>query len=256
VLKTEPMTSTYPESLARFYDLIYHSVRDGVDNEFYLKEIRNTKGKILEIGTGTGRFFIEALNGGADIFGIDISPAMVKVLLKKLDIKQHHRISIQNIIDFKYNHKFELIIAPFRVIMHVLEKEDQMRALNNVYRHLKSGGRFIFDAFVPDLKMLVNRLKNLMDFEGEYEPGKKVRRIVSTRPDLIKQLINVDFLFEWEEGNEVKQDRWTSPMRYFFRYELEHLIERSYFENYKILGDFSGNELNDNSREFIVVCQK
>jgi SAM-dependent methyltransferase len=181
---------------------------------------------------------------------------MVKVLLKKLDIKQHHRISIQNIIDFKYNHKFELIIAPFRVIMHVLEKEDQMRALNNVYRHLKSGGRFIFDAFVPDLKMLINRLKNLMDFEGEYEPGKKVRRIVSTRPDLIKQLINVDFLFEWEEGNEVKQDRWTSPMRYFFRYELEHLIERSYFENYKILGDFSGNELNDNSREFIVVCQK
>jgi SAM-dependent methyltransferase len=256
MLKTESMTSTYPESLARFYDLIYHSVRDGIDNEFYLKEIRNTKGKVLEIGTGTGRFFIEALNRGADIFGIDISPAMVKVLLKKLDRNQQYRISIQNIIDFKYDHKFELIIAPFRVIMHVLEKEDQIRALNNVYRYLKSGGRFIFDAFVPDLKMLINGLKDLMDFEGEYEPGKKIRRIVSTRPEPMKQLINVDFLFEWEEGYELKQDRWTSPMRYFFRYELEHLIERSDFGNYKILGDFLGNELNENSREFIVICQK
>jgi SAM-dependent methyltransferase len=252
----ESMVHEYPEALARFYDLIYRQVRDGVDNDFYLNEIRNAKGKVLEIGTGTGRFFIDALNQGADIYGLDISPSMVNVLLKKLDRKQHHRISIQNIIDFRHNYKFDLVIAPFRVIMHVQEKEDQIRALNNVYRHLKPGGRFIFDAFVPDLKMLISGMHDLTDFEGEYEPGKKMRRIVSTRPELMNQLINVDFLIEWDEGNEVKQERWTSPMRYFFRYELEHLIERSDFGKYKILGDFLGNELNEESREFIIICQK
>ena len=250
------MAAIYPETFARFYDLIYHSIRDSADSEFYLGEILKTKGKILEIGTGTGRFFINALKQGADIYGLDISPSMANVLLKKLDKKDHYRISIQSIIDFKHDLKFDLIIAPFRVFMHLIEKKDQIRALNNVYRHLKPGGRFIFDVFVPDLRPLINGITNQIDFDGEYEPGKRIKRTVSTKPDLLNQLINIDFLLEWDEGNEVKQEHWLTPLRYFFRFELEHIIERSDFKKYKILGDFLGNGLNEKSREFIAVCQK
>lgn len=48
------MTQEYPENFARFYDLIYLNLRDGVDNGFFLNEINNSKGKVLETGTGTG----------------------------------------------------------------------------------------------------------------------------------------------------------------------------------------------------------
>jgi SAM-dependent methyltransferase len=231
-------------------------MRDSVDHEFYLKEIVHTKGKVLEIGSGTGRFFIDALNKGADIYGSDISSSMISVLLAKLDKKYHKRISNQNIIDFKYNFKFDLVIAPFRVFMHLIEKEEQLKALNNVYKHLKPGGRFIFDVFVPDLGQLLHGINNVTDFEGEYEPGKQLRRTVSTRPDLINQLINIDFFLVWDDENGNKQEHWLTPLRYYFRYELEHLLDRSDFENYKILGDFNGNELNENSKEFILICQK
>jgi len=37
---------------------------------------------------------------------------------------------------------------------------------------------------------------------------------------------------------------------------LEHLIERSRFKKYQILGDYRGNILNEGSKEFILVCQK
>src|SRR5512140_3626180 len=94
-------SAEYPEFLARFYDLIYHQMRDGVDNIFYLDMIKKTKGNALEIGVGTGRLFTEALNNGADIYGIDISPSMLKVLNSKLGNEQHERVSLQNIIDFK-----------------------------------------------------------------------------------------------------------------------------------------------------------
>jgi len=60
----------YPEFLARFYDLIYAKVRNGVDNEFYLRKIAAAKGPALEVGVGTGRIFIEALKRGADIYGV------------------------------------------------------------------------------------------------------------------------------------------------------------------------------------------
>lgn len=250
------MDVEYPEYFARFYDLIYHQIRDGVDNKFYLGEIKNTKGKVLEVGTGTGRLLIEALENGADIYGIDISPSMLDFLEAKLKAEDRNRISLQNIVDFKLNFKFDLIIAPFRVFMHLIEKENQLKALNNVYSHLRPCGKFIFDVFVPELKPLIKGLDNVTDFEGEYESGNRVRRIVSTNPDVINQIINITFRFEWNKGISNFRQEWETPMRFFFRFELEHLIERSRFKNYRISGDFSGNDLNKNSKEFIVICQK
>jgi SAM-dependent methyltransferase len=250
------MADMYPEYFARFYDLIYHQIRDGVDNKFYLGEIKNTKGKVLEVGTGTGRLLIEALENGADIYGIDISPSMLDFLKAKLNAEDQQRISLQNIVDFKLNIKFDLIIAPFRVFMHLTEKEEQLNALNNVHSHLKPGGKFIFDVFIPDLKPLIKGLDNVTDFEGEFEPGNRVKRIVSTNPDLINQIININFRFEWNKGITDFSKEWKTPMRFFFRFELEHLIERSKFSKYHIAGDFQWNELNNDSKEFVITCTK
>ncbi len=250
------MTVKYPPNFARFYDTIYHHVRDSVDIGYFLNEISMSKGKVLEVGVGTGRLFEKALESGADIYGIDISESMLAILYKKLPPEQHHRISNQNIIDFKSDSRFELIVAPFRVLMHLVDKADQIKALNNVCRHLSENGRFIFDVFVPDLMQLIKGSDNQMDFEGEYEQGKKVRRFVSTTPDLINQIIDVNFHMEWEEQSGLEHDDWQLPMRFYFRYELEHLIERSDFQGYKIYGDYCGNGLKKDSKEFVVVCNK
>lgn len=246
----------YPEYFARFYDLIYHQLRDEVDNKFYLDRIKETKGKILEIGVGTGRLFMQGLETNADIYGIDISPSMLEVLKQKLPHRQHGRISLQNVIDFKLDTKFNLIIAPFRVFMHLTEKDEQLKSLNNIYGHLNPGGKFIFDVFVPDLKPLITGLENVVDFESEYEPGKRVKRMVSTKPDLINQIINICFRLEWNDNDSHYFQEWKTPLRFFFRYELEHLVERSLFKDWKISGDFMGNELDTDSKEFIIKCQK
>jgi len=246
----------YPKSLARFYDLIYHQLRDDTDLNFFKNEAVRTNGKVLEVGVGTGRLFTNALKNETDIYGIDVSESMLNVLYDKLDRKEHYRVSLQDMIDFKFDFRFDLIVAPFRVIMHITDKSDQLKAINNVYKHLNKGGRFIFDTFIPDLKALLNGMKDVTDFEGEYEPGKKVRRIVSTTPDLLNQIINVRFLMEWDENGRKESEEWLTPMRYYFRFEMEHLVERSKFVKYKILGDYKGNGLNRDSKEFIVVCEK
>ncbi len=250
------MKNEYPRGFARFYDTIYHKMRDGADSEYFLEMIRTSKGKILEIGVGTGRHFMRALKEGADIYGIDISPSMLDVLFKKLDRKEHYRISQQSIVDFSFDFHFKLVLAPFRVFMHLLEKEEQIRALNNVYKHLLPGGSFVFDAFVPDPGILHNGIDRQTDFDDEYEPGKKLRRIVTSMPDLVNQILNILFRLEWEEDDGLKIEEWKVPLRIFFRYELEHLIERSLFEEYSIIGDYSGKALDEDSKEFIVICKK
>lgn len=250
------MSFAYPENFARFYDVIYHSVRDGVDNDYYHKKIMEAKGPVLEIGAGTGRLFKRALDQGADIYAIDVSPSMLKVLKSKIREKDHYRVSLQNAINFSLENKFSLVIAPFRVFSHIPDPVDQVQALNTIYEHLSPGGTFIFDLYVPDLKLLVEGFSDFVDFEKEVPGGEKVRRKVSTRNDLISQITHIRFRMEWTEKGEWKSEDWDLDFRFFFRYEIEHLAARSKFGSCKIYGDFLGGELKRNSKEFIIHCTK
>src|SRR5882672_6769703 len=113
------MTELYPEYVARFYDVVYAHVRT-TDHEFYKKKIAEARGPVLEIGVGTGRFFLEALHSGADIYGIDANLSMLEVLKNQLDSTHLFRVSNQTAETFSLDKKFDLIIAPFRVFAHLV----------------------------------------------------------------------------------------------------------------------------------------
>ena len=250
-----PDDSTYPESFARFYDVIYSHLRTA-DRDYFLRKILETRGPVLETGVGTGRFFLDALNKGADIYGIDISPTMLDQLKSKLDQSQHHRIFHQDVRTLNLNKKFDLAVAPFRVFSHLLRVEDQLQALNSVHDHLNPGGKFIFDLFVPDLRLLQEGVREQTDFEGEYAPGKKLRRVVSSNADLINQISQVTMTLIWDEDNAQKTETWDLPMRFYFRYELEHLVCRSRLALSHIYGDYEEHDLGTDSKDFIVVCER
>ncbi len=250
------MDTEYPEFFARFYDVIYDEVRNDADHDYFLNKMFEARGPVLEVGVGTGRFFMDALNQGTDIYGIDFSPEMIRVLKSKLPAKEHHRVTVQNICSLNLNNQFDLTVAPFRVFMHLLSVEDQLKALNAVHAHLKPGGRFIFDLFVPNLKMLHEGLDQKRDFEGEYEPGKKLIRYSSMQADPVNQISHVTFKLVWDEEGKEKTEEWEIEMRFFFRYEIEHLIHRSKLQLIKIYGGFNEHELNRHSKEFIVVCKR
>lgn len=246
----------YPDFIARFYDVIYHQVRDGVDNSFFLEQARSAKGKVLELGAGTGRLFLEALNKKVDMYGIDISRSMTGMLKSKLPESEHYRIKTGDAVYMDWKMKFDLIVAPFRMFSHILDVEDQLRLLNNIYKHLTETGKFIFDVFVPDPVLLANGIKDLTDFSGEYAAGKSLKRTVNSKPDIINQLLAISMKLEWDEGDLIKAEEWSFQMRFFYRYELEHLISLSSLTLETIYGDYLENPLHPASKEFILVCTK
>lgn len=246
----------YPEFFAKFYDIIYDSMRSHVDTDFYLKRIQQTRGHVLEIGCGTGRFFSQAIKLGADIYGIDVSKSMVNVLLGKIRPEHHRRISIQGAADFRFPFKFELIIVPFRVYSHLLTVEEQLSALNNAFDHLSDNGRLIFDLYVPNPGMIASGLDNVTDFEGEYEPGRKISRIVTMKADIVNQISDIAMTFKWDQDGKERMEMWNFKFRFYFRFELEHLIARSKLILEKIYGDFEEGDLTGDSQEFVVICRK
>jgi len=246
----------YPVYVAKFYDIIYDSIRSHVDTDFYLKRIRQTRGPVLEIGCGTGRFFSQAIELGADIYGIDISKSMVNVLLGKIQSEHHKRISIQSATNFRFPFKFDLIIVPFRVYSHLLTVEEQLSALNNAFEHLSDNGRLIFDVYVPNPGMIASGLENVTDFKGEFEPGKKISRIVTMKADIVNQISDITMTFKWDQDGRERVEMWNFKFRFYFRFELEHLIARSKLTLEKIYGNFEEGDLTGDSQEFIVICRK
>jgi SAM-dependent methyltransferase len=246
---------SYPDCFARFYDVIYAELRT-IDRDFFLCKARAAKGPVLEIGVGTGRLFMDALNAGADIYGVDISPTMLEQLKAKLDPKDHHRICQQDARSLRLDKTFDLILAPARVFSHLLEIDDQLRALDSVYDHLNPGGRFIFDVFVPNLEILLHGVDKQLDFDGEYAPGKRVKRVISAKADLVNQINHITMTLTWDEEGGQKSGTWQTPMRFFFRYELEHLVRRSKLKLVNIFGDYEEHALGPQSTDFVLVCER
>ncbi len=246
----------YNEATVKFYDLVYEKLADKGRFAFYQEEISKSKGPVLEAGAGTGMIFVPALKNGADIYGIDHSEYMFKALRSKLDEKDHHRISLQDIREFKLEKKFNLIISPFRVFQHLITIEDQLQALGRIYEHLENEGLLIFDLFCPDTNRLKTEVNNDLEFEGEFEPGKKARRYATVIPDYINQVQNVTFKYVWDSDNGEQMSEYSFPMRYYFRFEIMNLLKLAKFKVKHFYGDFRRSKLSNSSKEFVIVCSK
>jgi SAM-dependent methyltransferase len=251
------MNDPYPDFVARFYDTVYAQVRDGVDNEYYLRKMAEAGGPVLEIGVGTGRLFSEALRRGVDAHGIDVSPTMIERCREKLPPADRERVWVADAVRIRTDRRFALVVAPFRVLSHVHPPEDQRRLLDAVHAALEPGGAFVFDLYVPSLKLLLEGLTETCDFDGEHSPGKRLRRLVSSDPaDLARQTNHVRMTFVWDEDEGEQRGEWEFDMRFFFRFELEHLVARSRLRLEAIHGDFEEKPLDAGSREYVVVCRR
>jgi SAM-dependent methyltransferase len=251
------MSEPYPDFVARFYDTVYAQVRDGVDNAWYLDRMAEAAGPVLEIGCGTGRLLVEARRRGIDAWGIDLSPAMVERCRSKLAPGDRGRVSVADAVSLRTDRRFALVCAPFRVLSHVYETADQLRLLDAVHDALEPGGAFVFDLYVPSLKLLLEGMPELADFDGEHAPGRRLRRVVSSLPaDLSRQTNRVRMSFLWAEEDGEHRGAWEFEMRFFFRFEIEHLVARSRLALETIHGDFAGGPLAADSREYVVVCRR
>jgi SAM-dependent methyltransferase len=259
-MENEPILDNeyyYNETVTRFYDAVYENFRNlQTGMNFYLDEIKNSGGAVLEAGVGTGRIFLPAFNSGADIYGIDYSKNMLNVLKSKLPVKEHHRVWIDDIRKFDTGKAFNLVISPFRVFQHLLTIEDQLNALNSIYNVLEPGGRLIFDVFNPDLKRITHPVENVLEFDGEYLPGHKLQRFFSVKYDNLNQILHLTFKFIWEEDGLDKTDSFSTPLRYYFRYELENLVARTRFKQEKVYGNFNRDEFGSKSSEQILILRK
>jgi SAM-dependent methyltransferase len=246
-------------ALPELYDSIplYNSRRD-VD--FYVDLCRQA-GEALELGCGTGRILIPAAQAGCVVTGLDRSKNMLARCSAKADALSNdmrHRITLveADITRFNLSRTFKLAIAPFRPIQHLMTVGEQLSFLQCVREHLDPGGRLVFDVFNPSLVSLVAEV-NTEEIEDTPEltlpDGRRLRRAFRVvRKRHAEQCNDIELIY-YLDGRRMVQ---SCPLRYFFRFELEHLLARSGFEVMALHGAFDRSPFADNSPDMIFIATR
>ena len=254
----------YESFLSEYYDLV-PAYAKRADLGFYIDMACSCNGKVLELGCGTGRILIPTAQAGCEIVGLDISESMLNTCRKKLlaqldDVQERVTIVKANMTDFDLNERFSLITAPFRSFSHLIQVEEQLACLDCVYRHLLPGGRFVQELFQTHPQRINNpKYLNEVEDTPEFElpDGKKLRRtdrVVAFHRTEQYNDVEIIFYVTHPDGRSERLVQ-AFPFRYFFRYEVEHLLARCGFNVVEIFGNFDKSPLTDDSPEMIFVAQ-
>jgi SAM-dependent methyltransferase len=229
------MSDEYEGPLARNYDALYGVMRDpSGDAAFYRDLAVEARGTVLELGCGTGRVLLPIAALGIPCVGVDASPAMLAALRAK-GPPPNLEVVLGRMESFDLDdRRFRLVTCPFRAFQHLLDVPSQLAALANVRRHLAPGGAFAFDVFDPKLALLTapddtERLEATFTIDGV-----ETRRFGRARFEQAAQILEVTFRFEPEPSH----GNTTVRLRWFYRYELEHLLARAGFTDLTVYGGF------------------
>ena len=242
------------------------------DVAFYRDAVHEFGDPVLELGCGTGRITLALAEAGHRVTGLDISERMLERCNQKragLPKEARERVHLVqgDMTRFDLREKFRLVIIPFRPMQHLLEIEQQISCLESVRNHLQAagrqfggrGGRLILDVFQTDAERMHDSSYQEEGLVAEYSmpDGRRVRIMERvTAFHRAEQRNDVEMIFYVTDAHG-KEERlvfaWT--LRYFFRYEVEHLLARCGFKVNAVYGDFDRSPLGDASPEMIFVAE-
>jgi SAM-dependent methyltransferase len=255
----------YDSFVAEYYDYV-PPVAERADLGFFRSYAKAQGDPILELGCGTGRVLLEQAKAGHRITGLDLSQRMLarcREKLAALPAETQSRVSLVqgDMTSFDLGEKFRLITIPFRPFQHLVEVEQQIACLHSVSKHLAPGGKLIVDFFQTDPRRMHDPA-----FLEESAPtpafalpdGRQLT--VSDRTVAFhrgEQRNDVEMIYNVTHPNG-RQERlvFAFTIRYFFRYEVEHLLARCGFRVAELYGGFDRSPLTDSSAEMIFIAER
>jgi len=252
--------------LADLYDCVPAYI-SRADASFYLDLCRESPGgEVLELGCGTGRLLIRAAEAGCSITGLDQSSYMLercrsKVARLPADVQHGVTLLQENIVDFHLGRTYGLIMIPFRPLQHLVTVEEQLLCLSCVREHLAPGGRLAFDVFHVHPPLLAGPVtpEEVEDFpEIALPDGRFLRRAFrfAARHRSV-QCNDVEIIYYLRmPGGETRRIVHAFPFRYFYRYEMEHLLARAGLRIAALYGDFDRSPFGDDSAEMVFLAER
>jgi len=257
-------SALYDSFIADYYDespVVQGRLQDVA---FYREAAREFGDPVLELGCGTGRITVALAETGKRVTGLDLSERMLERAVQKragLPVEARERVHLvqADMARFELGEKFRLVIIPFRPFQHLLEVQQQMDCLECGRKHLAPGGRLILDVFQTDAERIHDpvHMRETLVTEYRTRDGRQVR--ISERIAAFhraEQINDVEMIYSVvHPGGRQESLVFAWPLRYFFRYEVQHLLARCGFRITAEYGNFDRTPIRDESPEMIFVAE-
>lgn len=201
-------------------------------------------GRALEMAIGTGRVAVPLAESGVPIAGIELCQPMIDQLRTKISA-EHIPVVLGDMRTARVGGAFDLVNLVFNGISNVLTQDDQIAVFENAARHLKPGGRFLIELWVPDLRTL--------------PPGRK-GSVSAARPGYLgidvvdpaaQQIVSHHVTFDKNMGTSARIFR--SPHRYIWPSELDLMARLTGFTFESRHGGWSDEPFSDETRDHVTV---
>jgi SAM-dependent methyltransferase len=110
-------------------------------------------GDALEFAVGTGRIALPLAERGVRVVGIDNSEPMLARLREKPGAERVEAM-VGDMAATRVDGEFSLVYLVFNTIFNLVTQDGQVACFANAGAHLRSGGRFVIEARVPELQRL------------------------------------------------------------------------------------------------------
>ncbi len=240
----------------------YQVQGSGGDLPFWQSLAETTGGPALELACGTGRLLLPLARAGTEMVGLDFSPFMLEVARRKLaqepsEVQARCRFVESTMAAFSLGQQFGLIYIPAHSFQLLLTREEQRSCLTCCARHLRSDGLLAINVFKPRLDLLINPAggdDGPSDFQG---PGGVTTTFHGhSEYDLANQIVSGSWSYEYDsnQGHVVRE--YSLTLRYFFRFEMEWMLEACGFAVEALYGNFDRSEFTAESPEMIFVARR
>ena len=136
---------------------------------------------------------------------------------------------------FELKERFALIFIAFRSFQILLTPEDQRRCLQCVRHHLAPNGRVIINLFDPRYDMILPGRQESLTAPREFIHPVSGNRVVVETLERVCEPVSQTFEERWRftesdsSGAVVRSEEEFLRLRWTFRYEMRHLVERCGF---------------------------
>jgi SAM-dependent methyltransferase len=246
------------EVYAHFYDLDYGELDDDL---FMIEQFAARCGSpILELACGTGRVLLPLARQGYQVTGVDVSTAMLEIARSKLaseGLEKRANLVRQDIRHLALDQRFNLAIIAINSFSHLLTTADQLAALAGIRQHLNPGGLLLLDLFNPDMSQLLDFRGQLVVDKTMHDPsnGHNLIKLRSETIDVGQQIIHVTYMVDdMDAEGHVQRTVFPFDMRYFFRGEVELLLNYAGFEIQALYGSYELDEFSGESDRIIAIA--
>jgi SAM-dependent methyltransferase len=199
-------------------------------------------GPALEFAVGTGRVAIPLADRGVPVTGIELSGPMIERLRAKAD-EDTIPVVVGDMASTVAPGSFTLVYLVYNTISNLLTQGEQVACFRNAARHLRPGGRFVIELWVPELRKLPPGLQATV---WQSEPG----YIGLDTYDVLHQRV-VSHHFHFDDSKQARLFR--SPHRYIWPAELDLMAQLAGFDLESRHADWSGSEFTAESRSHVSV---